>query len=262
MTPADPVLGPRLRTAARRRRSARRSSGDPASTRATPAGALRSSTTIATRTCPTATPSRRLLAGPEQVFRLRLDRPVANFGVVISRVRRGVASSPGWSRPATRTGSTGYAALPFNLNPYLVDFGEPTSLGRRDRAGAGRLRHRLRQRDRAPGRARSRSGSGSNDTTPPTAHACSRASCAAGDPHPVPRERRRLGGRSPIARGDRRRQRAVTARRSRAGSPDPDQRLSAGRHRFASPGLRPPGDAQHGERRADPPEHARPRRLA
>ena len=46
---------------------------------------------------------------------------------------------------------TGYAALPFNLNPYLVDFGED-ALGRRPRPARRRLRLRLRQP--LPGRRR------------------------------------------------------------------------------------------------------------
>ena len=46
----------------------------------------------------------RTLPGPEQVFRVRLTKPVANFGVGDPRPGAGVASSRASSAPATRTG--------------------------------------------------------------------------------------------------------------------------------------------------------------
>lgn len=65
------------------------------------------------------------LAGPEQVFRVRLTRPVANFGVAI--VSRGPASrvEPRVVRGGDENRLTGYAALPFDQNPYVTDFGSP-----------------------------------------------------------------------------------------------------------------------------------------
>ncbi len=66
------------------------------------------------------------LGGPEQVFRLRLNRPVANFGVVILSRSRSVKVEPRVVVAGDENRLTGYAALPFNLNPYLVDFGQPT----------------------------------------------------------------------------------------------------------------------------------------
>ena len=62
------------------------------------------------------------LAGPEHVFRVRIARAVANFGVVLlgggSVQARIVAAGD-------ETRQVGYAALPINLNPYLADFLEP-----------------------------------------------------------------------------------------------------------------------------------------
>ena len=67
-----------------------------------------------------------LLAGPEQVFRLRLKKAATNFGVVILTRGKGVTVEPRIVMAGDENRLTGYAALPFNLNPYLVDFGEAT----------------------------------------------------------------------------------------------------------------------------------------
>ncbi len=78
------------------------------------------------------------LAGPEQVFRLRIARPVANFGVVITSRARGVAVEPRVMIAGDESRLTGYPALPFNLNPYLETFGERTPVAGAIRPLAGR----------------------------------------------------------------------------------------------------------------------------
>lgn len=67
-----------------------------------------------------------VLAGPEQAFRVRVDRRVANFGVVITSRGRGVDVEPRVVEAGDENRLTGYPALPFNLNPYLVRFGDAT----------------------------------------------------------------------------------------------------------------------------------------
>jgi subtilisin family serine protease len=65
------------------------------------------------------------LPGPERVFRLALGRPAANFGVVVTSRAKGVRVEPRIVHAGDERRLTGYAALPFNLNPYLRTFGEP-----------------------------------------------------------------------------------------------------------------------------------------
>jgi subtilisin family serine protease len=67
-----------------------------------------------------------VLAGPERVFRVRLTRPVANFGVAVLSRRRGVTVQPRILEGADEARQVGYTALPLNLNPYLTDFGMPS----------------------------------------------------------------------------------------------------------------------------------------
>jgi hypothetical protein len=62
------------------------------------------------------------LNGPEQVFRLVLARPVANFGVVVLSHARGTRVQPRVVRAGDENRLTGYAGLPLNLNPYLPTF--------------------------------------------------------------------------------------------------------------------------------------------
>jgi subtilisin family serine protease len=64
------------------------------------------------------------LAGPERVFRVTLPRPATNFGVVVTSRAPGVRVEPRIVRAGDERRLTGYAALPFNLNPYLRTFGE------------------------------------------------------------------------------------------------------------------------------------------
>ena len=65
------------------------------------------------------------LPGPERVFRLTLGRPATNFGVVVTSRAKGVRVEPRIVRAGDERRLTGYAALPFNLNPYLRTFGDP-----------------------------------------------------------------------------------------------------------------------------------------
>jgi subtilisin family serine protease len=65
------------------------------------------------------------LPGPERVFRVTLARPAANFGVVVTSRAKGVRVEPRIVHAGDERRLTGYAALPFNLNPYLRTFGDP-----------------------------------------------------------------------------------------------------------------------------------------
>ncbi|MBA2298618.1 MAG: S8 family serine peptidase [Actinobacteria bacterium] len=65
------------------------------------------------------------LAGPERVFRVDVSRPVANLGVVITARAKGVRVQPRIVHAGNENRLTGYAALPFNLNPYLRTFERP-----------------------------------------------------------------------------------------------------------------------------------------
>jgi hypothetical protein len=63
------------------------------------------------------------LPGPERIFRVTLARPAANFGVVVTSRAPGVRVEPRIVHAGDERRLTGYAALPFNLNPYLRTFG-------------------------------------------------------------------------------------------------------------------------------------------
>ena len=65
------------------------------------------------------------LPGPERVFRVNLARPAVNFGVVVTNRATGVRVEPRTVHAGDERRLTGYAALPFNLNPYLRTFGDP-----------------------------------------------------------------------------------------------------------------------------------------
>jgi hypothetical protein len=75
---------------------------------------------------PAGGPVNATLAGPEQLFRFSVRRRAANVGVVITSRGKGVRVEPRVIAAGDENRLAGYAALPFNLNPYLVDFGEPT----------------------------------------------------------------------------------------------------------------------------------------
>ncbi len=64
-------------------------------------------------------------AGPEQVFRVRVTRPVANFGVAVLSDARGVRASPRVVVAGNEDRLTGNAGLPLVINPYIDSFGTP-----------------------------------------------------------------------------------------------------------------------------------------
>ena len=114
------------------------------------------------------------LAGPEQVFRVVLRKPVANLGVAITWRAPGVRVQPRIVVDGDENRLTGYAALPLNLNPYMSEFEDPTPVAGAispapgtyaivfdspTKAGAGAFRFRF----------------WTNDTTPPTARPTARA---------------------------------------------------------------------------------------
>jgi subtilisin family serine protease len=65
------------------------------------------------------------LPGPEQVFRIRIRRAVANFGVVLLGAGRGVRVTPRLVAADDENRLLGYRGLPTNNNPYLETFGRP-----------------------------------------------------------------------------------------------------------------------------------------
>jgi len=58
------------------------------------------------------------LSGPEEVFRLHISKPVANFGAAVVSHAVGVRVSPRAVVAGDENRLLGYAALPVNLNPY------------------------------------------------------------------------------------------------------------------------------------------------
>ena len=67
------------------------------------------------------------LGGPEQVFRFRLRKPVANFGVAIVGVAGGAHVSPRLVRNDDENQLDGYTGVPATLNPY-GNFGRAASV--------------------------------------------------------------------------------------------------------------------------------------
>ena len=112
---------------------------------------------------------RRLMKGPEQVFRLSLPRARENFGVVVVSHAGGVSVSPRIVRGDNESKLAGLTALPINVNPYVINFDmpEPVAGVLRPAAGvylivfdttsplrAGRYRFRLWINDLKPPRLR------------------------------------------------------------------------------------------------------------
>jgi subtilisin family serine protease len=109
------------------------------------------------------------LDGPEQVFRVRLTRPVANFGVAVVAAGRGVRIEPRVVFAGDESRLLGYVGLPLDLNPYRRSFGEPRPIvgairpqpgvydivfDTRSRATAGPFRFRFWVDDTTPPRLR------------------------------------------------------------------------------------------------------------
>ena len=65
------------------------------------------------------------LRGPEAVYRVRLTRPVANFGVVVTQNPPGSRVEPRVVSGLDENRLTGYAGLPVHHNPYLDGFRSP-----------------------------------------------------------------------------------------------------------------------------------------
>jgi subtilisin family serine protease len=108
------------------------------------------------------------LAGPEQVFRVRVTGTVANFGVVVTQRGPGSRVEPRIVTAGDENRLTGYPALPVNLNPYVDEFGGPTLVAGAiqpkpgtyqvvfdspTRATAGSFRFRFWMNDTTPPRA-------------------------------------------------------------------------------------------------------------
>jgi subtilisin family serine protease len=63
-----------------------------------------------------------ILAGPELVYRFRLTKAVANFGVVVTQLAPGSRVEPRVVAGLDESRLTGYAGLPIAHNPYLEGF--------------------------------------------------------------------------------------------------------------------------------------------
>jgi subtilisin family serine protease len=63
------------------------------------------------------------LAGREIVYRVRIRRRVANFGVTVTSVNPGVRVEPRIVRTGDENRLTGYTALPYDQNPYRGSYG-------------------------------------------------------------------------------------------------------------------------------------------
>ena len=117
------------------------------------------------------------LRGPERVYRIRLTKSAANFGVVITGRGRGSRVEPRVVAQVDENRLTGYAGLPVAHNPYLEDF-------RSTVLAAGALSP-IAGEYAAVFDSVSRAGAGSftfrywvNDVTPPTLHVRSRTVAA------------------------------------------------------------------------------------
>ena len=107
-----------------------------------------------------------VLTGPEAVYRVRILRRIANFGVVITRRASGVQVEPRVVSGQDENRLTGYAGLPFARNPYLDNgyFSRVLAAGAlspapgvysvvfdsKTRSGAGRFRFRFWVNDVTP----------------------------------------------------------------------------------------------------------------
>ena len=64
------------------------------------------------------------LPGREAVYRVRISRPVANFGVAVTARSRESGVEPRIVRGNDQSRLAGYTALPLDLNPYRSQYGE------------------------------------------------------------------------------------------------------------------------------------------
>ena len=77
----------------------------------------------------------RMLLGPEQVFRVSLRKPVANFGAAV--IGGSSLVQPRVVRAGDENRLLGELALPYNANPYLPGYGVPTRVAGAALPGAG-----------------------------------------------------------------------------------------------------------------------------
>jgi subtilisin family serine protease len=63
------------------------------------------------------------LSGREIVYRVRIRRRIANFGVAVTARERGVGVEPRVVRSGDENRLAGYTGLPFDQNPYRTSFG-------------------------------------------------------------------------------------------------------------------------------------------
>jgi hypothetical protein len=107
----------------------------------------------------------RILAGPEQVFRVVVPKGAANFGVVVTSQGSGVSISPRVVFPGDENHLLGAPGLPFDNDPYQPNVGDPEPVvgalapssrtydvvfDTRSRAVAGSFTFRLWFNDRTP----------------------------------------------------------------------------------------------------------------
>jgi subtilisin family serine protease len=64
------------------------------------------------------------LTGRELVYRVFVRRPIANFGIAIVALDRGVGVEPRIVRAGDENRLAGYTALPFDQNPYRTTYGQ------------------------------------------------------------------------------------------------------------------------------------------
>jgi subtilisin family serine protease len=77
------------------------------------------------------------LPGPEQVFRVRVGRRAANFGVRITRQPKGVTVSPRIVYAGDENRLTGVPSLPVDINPYRDTYGQPRPVVATNRPSPG-----------------------------------------------------------------------------------------------------------------------------
>ncbi len=104
---------------------------------------------------------RRVLPGPEQVFRIVLRRAAANLGVSVIGAAPGVAVHPRIVLGADENRLAGASALPYVGNPYLTSFLAQSTSVAVLLPEPGHLLGRLRHDERRASGPRSGSGSGS-----------------------------------------------------------------------------------------------------
>ena len=193
------------------------------------------------------------LAGPEQVFRVRLTRPVANFGVAIVGRGPGSRVEPRVVRGGDENRLTGYAALPFDQNPYVTDFGSPVAAAGALRPSAGTY-YVVFDSPTAAGGGSFRFRFWIDDVKAPNCND-RRPNRPPRGPDPDPSRRRWLWNRRHVDRGDHRRT-ARTRPPGRARDPGRDRVRRSRAPSTAACAVGLSGDAQQRERAAHPAEHA------